>query len=86
MKKTSQKLAAAGMVTPGQPGETVVVRLYRKSREKFRPLATRRPTLNTTGAYKAQFRRPNSGSCRIEVRFAGNNEVTPSAATKTFRC
>ena len=64
--KTRAALRVRGQVLPAHPGKRVVVRLFRKRSGVFRLLVTRRPRLDATSRYAANFNRPRRGVCRVD--------------------
>lgn len=90
--KAPDRLIARGRVTPTVPGE-VIVKLKKKRDGRFVLLKTKRPQLNEQrdaatphSAYRAAFRRPIGGRCRIVVTYPGSDSFRSSSTSATFRC
>lgn len=85
VSKTRNALRIVGTVSPAHRGRVSVTLLRRRSRGFVR-VATKRPALSARSAYATSFARPRRGRCRVTVRFAGDADHLPSAATVTFAC
>ena len=90
--KDPDRLIARGKVTPVVSGE-VIVKLKKKRDGRFVLLQTKRPQLNERpdaatphSAYRAVFRRPIGGRCRIVVTYPGSTSFRSSSTSSTFRC
>lgn len=90
--KDPDRLIARGKVTPVVSGE-VIVKLKIKRDGRFVLLQTKRPRLNEQpdaltphSAYRATFRRPIVGRCRIIVTYPGSGSFRSSSTRATFRC
>jgi len=88
--KSADKVRASGKVSPKHAGRRVTVTLSRKTGGKFKKVAAKKPRLSAASKYSTGFKRLDSGTCRIKVRFADHKGHTPahlaSSATKTFAC
>lgn len=90
--KDPDRLIARGKVTPVVAGE-VIVKLKIKRDGRFVLLQTKRPRLNERpdaatphSAYRAVFKRPIAGRCRIVATYPGSGSFRSSSTRATFRC
>jgi hypothetical protein len=86
VQKTSSKIRATGSVFPSHAGTRVTVSLYKKRRDHFALIATKRPTLSSTSGYAAAFARPGSGTCKVRSVFGGDADHLASVRKVKFSC
>jgi hypothetical protein len=84
--ETNRRIKARGRVKPSRPGERVVVTLFRKGSGRFHKLASKHPHEGATGRYRAAFKRPAPGLCKISARYLGDARTKASHASKRFSC
>ena len=89
------RIVARGRLTPAHPGERMAVKLQRRRDGHWRTVVGKRPVLRReieradgafSSAYRARFRRPSSGRCRLVARWRGDNDHRPSVQRRAFRC
>ncbi len=86
--KTSTKLKVTGDVSPKPaPGARVILTLLRKQGGTFEQIGRKRPRTDRKGEWKAAFKRPEGGKCRVLVEFTGAEGRAPSVPiSATFTC
>lgn len=83
--KTNTAVKLTGQILPAAPGRATVT-LSRKGPSGFKRVASAPAAFDAEGLFKASFKRPARGKCRIEARYAGDAEREPSVAVKAFAC
>lgn len=83
--KTKTAVKVAGQILPAVPGRATVT-LFRKAPSGFKRLGSSPAAFDAEGLFKASFKRPPSGKCKVEARYAGDAEREPSVAVKSFAC
>ncbi len=96
VRAAKHRVAVRGRVSPARAGKHVVVRLFRKQSGKWVRLSSKRAALSgktdlngdgfTDSRYASSFPRARSGRCKIVARYPGDSKLSPSSATKLFRC
>ena len=96
VRAAKHRVAVHGRVSPARAGKHVVVRLFRKQSGKWVRLGSKRAALSgktdlngdgfTDSRYASSFPRARSGRCKIVARYPGDSKLSPSSATKLFRC
>jgi hypothetical protein len=81
-----KRLNLAGQISPNAPGKTVLVRLLKKHKRKFKTVAKRRLTLSSASTYQAHFKRPKAKVCRAVALFPSRDKHLASRTRKTFHC
>jgi hypothetical protein len=94
--KKPTRLKVKGTLTPPDPGEPVVVKLYERANGAFALIGLHRPMLSAAtdadgngtmeSLYSTSFHRPSGGTCKVKVRFGGDSSHASSGNSATFRC
>jgi hypothetical protein len=83
---TADRISASGRLLPPQPGDQMVITLFREVGDTFQKVDTNRPSLSAASTYSTRFDRPNADRCRVKARYLGDEDLLPSSSTETFPC
>ena len=81
-----RRIVATGHVSPSHPGDSVVVRLFRRVGTTYQRVGSVRAPLDSASNYKAWFERPAPGACRVAAKFLGDDDTTESTAEADVNC
>jgi hypothetical protein len=84
--KTPDRLKVTGTLTPPIAGTEMSVTLSRRQGGEWERLATKTPEVTAGGTFRAGFRRPPRGDCRVIGRYPGSELHETSRAVAMFRC
>lgn len=84
--KTRTSIRVDGQIQPAVPGGSATVTLFRRTASGFRRVRSQTAAFDPEGLFRKSFSRPEGGKCKVEARFAGNDEFEGTVARKTFAC
>jgi hypothetical protein len=84
--RVKRKIKASGTLTPPHPGTTMTVTLLKKKNGVFTPVKATSPVVASDGKFVTAFRRPGKGQCQVTARFGGDDDHSPSQASKSLKC
>lgn len=91
-KPNSTTVKVTGVVAPPHDGVTVAVTLARKVDGVFKTFSTAKGKLfhveglEDVSVFNVSIKRARAGTCRVKVRFPGDDSHKPSSAKKIFSC
>jgi Tol biopolymer transport system component len=84
--KTSSRLKAAGHLDPAHPGGSISATLAKRKGGRWKRLVGKSVVMKGDSYRVAFVRPPRGGSCRIKVRFPGDDDHLPSSRSKRTHC